>query len=430
MEKNIIRTNQLKGIITPPGDKSISHRALMFNAIADKKARITGLLESDDIQSTIDCLKLLGVDIKQHAKGIYDVKGVGINGLQLPSENLNCGNSGTTMRLLIGLLSSINGQVRLVGDQSLQSRPMDRVYDYLNQIGGKISSENKNGCAPIIIEGSKIKNNDPIKLKIASAQIKSAILLASLTSRSRLELIEPIKSRDHSERLLIAMGVDIQVDDKKIKIEDFPSNLQSLDIEIPGDISAAAPWIVAALIHPNAEIQINNVGLNATRAGIIDIFLEMGGNISIMNKRVIGNEEVADLIVRSSELNGVSINKELIPRAIDEIPLVALAACFAKNKTTINDIDELKVKESNRLVNTIDILSKFGGNVTSQNNKLIIHGVSKLNGCRLICNIDHRMIMLAGIAACVSEGESTLINVESVGVSYPNFWDDFHSLVQ
>lgn len=429
MEKNIVRTDQLKGVINPPGDKSISHRALIFNAIANKKARITGLLESDDTQSTINCLKMLGVGIQRHSRGVYDVQGVGLNGLKSPSENLDCGNSGTTMRLLIGLLATIDGQVRLIGDQSLQSRPMDRVYDYLNELGGKIFSENDNGCAPIIIQGSKIENNDPIKLKIPSAQIKSAILLASLTARSGLELIEPIKSRDHSERLLSSMGVDIQVDEKKISIQDFPKNLESLDIVIPGDISAAAPWIVAALIHPNAEIQINNVGLNTTRSGIIDIFLEMGGNISIINKRVIGNEQVADLIVNSSELNGVSITKELIPRAIDEIPLVALAACFAKNITTINGIDELKVKESNRLVNTIDILSKFGGNIISQNDQLIIQGVGKLNGCTIMCNDDHRMIMLAGIAACASEGKSTLMNINSVGVSYPNFWEDFDSLV-
>tara|TARA_Y100000996_G_scaffold399257_1_gene368102 strand:+ start:231 stop:1526 length:1296 start_codon:yes stop_codon:yes gene_type:complete len=428
MNKKITRPKKLRGTIVPPGDKSISHRALILNSIAGQTATIKGILESEDIQSTINCLKQLGVGIDIHNDGSYRVKGRGINGLKAADDDLDCGNSGTTIRLLMGLIASVNGTMRLIGDDSLQSRPMERVYSLLNKMGANIFSEQSNGCAPIIIEGKQLTTDKTIEMTIASAQIKSALLLAGLSSSGILNIVEPFKSRDHTERMLLAMGAKLNIHENKITINGDSNELQSIDIDVPSDISSAAPWIVAGILHPDAEIEIKNVCINQTRSGIIDIFLAMGARIEIMNKRMMGNEEVADLGVYSSSLSSTKVSKELIPRAIDEIPLIALGACFAKGKTNISNISELKVKESNRLTNTIEIINQFGGEIVSHEDDLLINGLNSLHGAKLYCDSDHRMTMLAGIASLISEEESELINVESVNISYPNFWNDFEKL--
>ncbi|MBI51895.1 MAG: 3-phosphoshikimate 1-carboxyvinyltransferase [Chloroflexi bacterium] len=428
MNKKIIRPKKLRGTITPPGDKSISHRALMINAIAGQTASINGILESEDIQSTINCLRQLGVEIEMQKDGSCQVKGLGINGLKATDHDLDCGNSGTTIRLLMGLIANIDGTARLTGDNSLQSRPMERVYSLLNAMGANIFSEKSNGCAPIIVEGKQLTSNQSIEMTIASAQIKSALILAGLSSNGILEIIEPFKSRDHTERMLSAMGAKINVHDNKVTVYGDTNELQSIDIDVPSDISSAAPWIVAGILHPDAEIVIKNVCINQTRSGIIDVFVAMGAKIEIMNKRLVGNEEVADLGIYSSSLSGIQIDKELIPRAIDEIPLIALGACFANGNTKISNISELKVKESNRLTNTIEIINQFGGEVFSCEDELLINGLNSLHGAKLYCGSDHRMTMLAGIASLVSEEESELMNIDSVNVSYPNFWNDFEKL--
>jgi len=428
MNKKIIRPKKLRGTITPPGDKSISHRALMINAIAGQTASINGILESEDIQSTINCLRQLGAEIEMQKDGSCQVKGLGINGLKATDHDLDCGNSGTTIRLLMGLIANIDGTARLTGDNSLQSRPMERVYSLLNAMGANIFSEKSNGCAPIIVEGKQLTSNQSIEMTIASAQIKSALILAGLSSNGILEIIEPFKSRDHTERMLSAMGAKINVHDNKVTVYGDTNELQSIDIDVPSDISSAAPWIVAGILHPDAEIVIKNVCINQTRSGIIDVFVAMGAKIEIMNKRLVGNEEVADLGIYSSSLSGIQIDKELIPRAIDEIPLIALGACFANGNTKISNISELKVKESNRLTNTIEIINQFGGEVFSCEDELLINGLNSLHGAKLYCGSDHRMTMLAGIASLVSEEESELMNIDSVNVSYPNFWNDFEKL--
>ena len=421
MNKKITRPKKLRGTIVPPGDKSISHRALILNSIAGQTATIKGILESEDIQSTINCLKQLGVGIDIHNDGSYRVKGRGINGLKAADDDLDCGNSGTTIRLLMGLIASVNGTMRLIGDDSLQSRPMERVYSLLNKMGANIFSEQSNGCAPIIIEGKQLTTDKTIEMTIASAQIKSALLLAGLSSSGILNIVEPFKSRDHTERMLLAMGAKLNIHENKITINGDSNELQSIDIDVPSDISSAAPWIVAGILHPDAEIEIKNVCINQTRSGIIDIFLAMGARIEIMNKRMMGNEEVADLGVYSSSLSSTKVSKELIP-------LIALGACFAKGKTNISNISELKVKESNRLTNTIEIINQFGGEIVSHEDDLLINGLNSLHGAKLYCDSDHRMTMLAGIASLISEEESELINVESVNISYPNFWNDFEKL--
>ena len=428
MNKKIIRPKKLRGTITPPGDKSISHRALMFNSIAGQTASINGILESEDIYSTINCLRQLGVAIDVHHGGRCQIKGIGINGLKATVSDLDCGNSGTTIRLLMGLIANIDGTVRLIGDESLQSRPMERVYSHLNTMGANIFSEKSNGRAPIIIEGKQLTSNQCIEMTIASAQIKSALILAGINSNGILDIIEPFKSRDHTERMLSAMGARINVHDNKITVYGDTNELQSIDIDVPSDISSAAPWITAGILHPDAEIEIKNVCINQTRSGIIDILVAMGARIEIMNKRLAGNEEVADLGIYSSSLSGIQVENELIPRAIDEIPLIALAACFAKSKTNISNISELKVKESNRLTNTIEIITQFGGEIFSHKDELLINGLNSLHGAKLYCGSDHRMTMLAGIASLISEKESELINIDSVNVSYPNFWNDFEKI--
>jgi 3-phosphoshikimate 1-carboxyvinyltransferase len=295
-------------------------------------------------------------------------------------------------------------------------------------MGANIFSEKSNGCAPIIVEGKQLTSNQSIEMTIASAQIKSALILAGLSSNGILNIIEPVKSRDHTERMLSAMGAKIDVHDNKVTVYGDTNELQSIDIDVPSDISSAAPWITAGILHPDAEIAIQNVCINQTRSGIIDVFVAMGAKIEIMNKRLVGNEEVADLGIYSSSLSGMQIDKELIPRAIDEIPLIALGACFANGNTKISNIGELRVKESNRLTNTIKIINQFGGEVFSHEDELLINGLNSLHGAKLDCGSDHRMTMLAGIASLISEKDSELMNIDSVNVSYPNFWNDFDKL--
>jgi 3-phosphoshikimate 1-carboxyvinyltransferase len=429
MDKTISRPAKLRGVVKPPGDKSISHRSLIFNAVANKQSLISGLLLSDDILSTIRILQKLGVQIDiAENENICKVYGVGLHGLQVPQDDLDCGNSGTTMRLMIGLLTGIKGNIQLIGDQSLQKRPMERIIGPLNQMGANILSVNSDGLCPIIVHGQPINGGQEINLEIASAQVKSAILLAGLYSDGSTKLIEPIATRDHTERMLTAMGAQISIKDNQIELIEPPNYLNSQNIDIPSDISSAAPWIIAAVIHPDAEILIENVGINPSRFGIIKILVSMGANIEIINRKTISNEEVGDLVIKSSVLNGIIVSKELVPQAIDEIPLIALAACFAKGETQIAGIEELKVKESDRLKNTIDILNQFGGNITSCKQVMIIEGSRILKATDIQCSDDHRMTMLAGIAGLIADGTSSLVNIDSVSISYPSFWNDFDLL--
>ncbi len=378
MEQTIKQPDNIKGQISPPGDKSISHRALMLNAIADGTAEVKNYLPSADVSSTIKCLEAMGVKIE-----VYDdkliVHGTGLDGLKEPNDILDAGNSGTSMRLLSGLLAAQPFLTTITGDDSLRSRPMDRVIKPLRLMGASIWGKSSNGLAPLMIKGADL-HGIKYEMPVASAQVKSAILLASLYAQGTTTIIEPIKSRDHTERMLRAMGVALNISGNEISCLPPAKSLKSLNITVPGDVSAAAYWLVAGAIHPSARIEITNVGVNPTRSGIIDVLTEMGAKIEIKNEHKEGGEPVADLIVKSSQLKGINIEGDMIPRLIDEIPVIAVAASMAKGKTTIRDAGELRVKESDRITTTTAELQKMGARIEELLDGMVINGTGKLRG--------------------------------------------------
>ncbi len=409
----------VRGEITLPGDKSISHRAVMFAAIARGESHIVNCSGGGDNRSTIAAFRSLGVEIDQQRTEIL-VKGRGWQGLRAATVTIDCGNSGTTMRLLSGLLAGCPFDSRLDGDASLRSRPMQRVIAPLKEMGAEIISEGGENRAPLRIHGKPLQGIT-YRSAIASAQVKSAVLLAGLCAQGKTTVWEPVQSRDHTERMLPAFGVPIHVNGTEVSITGG-HELRACDVEVPGDFSSAAFFLVAASIVPGSELYVRGVGLNPTRIGALDVLQAMGARIEIEHLREVCGEPVGDLFVRSSTLRGIELNGELVVRAIDEIPTLAIAAAFARGTTTIRDAQELRVKESDRLKALATTLTTLGARVTELPDGLIIEGGQQLHGGRVSSFGDHRIAMALTIAGLAGTGAIVLEEGASVAISFPGFF--------
>ena len=424
MRRGVTPYRQLDGDISLPGDKSISHRAVILNSLAKGTAVISNYGPGEDCFSTLKCLAGLGIGITQTAPDQLTL--IGSNGeLTEPSDVLDAGNSGTTLRLLSGVLAGQQFHSILTGDESLRSRPMKRIIEPLRSMGATIHGRQKDTLPPLSILGGSLRGLD-YTLPVPSAQLKSCLLLAGLLATDKTVIREPAQSRDHTERMLIDMGADLTVLGDTITIS--PSSLQAQDFIIPGDISSGAFWIVAGVVHSNARILIRNVGLNQTRCGLIDVLLQMGANLSIENERFEGGEEVGDIRINSSDLQGIEISGSIIPRIIDELPVLAVAACFAKGKTLIRDAAELRFKETDRIRVMAQELNRMGGDVQETNDGLVIHGPKVLQGSHCFSHGDHRVAMALAIAGLMAKGETVIEDADCTAISYPTFWDHLESL--
>lgn len=416
----------LKGSFELIGDKSISHRAIMFSSISKGHNKISNFLMGEDCLSTIDCFRKMGVDIKIENKDVI-VRGNGLYGLKKPSDILDVGNSGTTIRLIMGILAGNNFDLTLIGDSSIGKRPMKRVTDPLRSMGCKIEGKDDANYTPIKIYGGNLSSIN-YKMPVASAQVKSAIILASLYADKMSTIEEKVKSRNHTEIMLKSFGADIDVNDLKININPV-DELYSQDIYVPGDISSAAFIIVGALISKGSEVLIKNVGLNETRTGIIDVVKSMNGNIDIFNKRLVGGEIVGDILVKyTPDLCATTIDKSIIPRLIDEIPVIAVLASQAEGTTIIKDAKELKVKESNRIKAVVDNLKNMNCDIEELEDGMIIKGKNKLKASYIQTYNDHRIAMAFSIANLVCEEEIKLDNKNCVDISFPGYFDLLNSL--
>lgn len=422
--QTLAAASRLRGTVVVPGDKSISHRAVIFNSIAEGNARITNFLTGADCLSTIACMRALGVDITQHGDQV-EVRGRGLRGLQAPPAQLDCGNSGTTIRLLTGLLAGQSFRSVLTGDDSLRRRPQLRVVEPLRRLGAQIDGEADGNYAPLVIDGAPLHGGE-IEVTVASAQVKSALLLAGLLANAPLVLTGKLRSRDHTERMLAAMGVDLRVDADRIMLHPlaYPVFPYPLSLRVPGDPSSAAFWWVAASIHPDADITTAGVCLNPTRTGALDALRAMGAHIEVENRRTEGQEPVGDVHVHSAPLHGTTIGGDLIPRLIDELPVLAVAAAYAHGTTTIRDAAELRAKESDRIATVASELGKLGAPVTPTTDGMVIEGGGELHGAIVDSYGDHRLAMCLAVAALAAEGTTTINDAASVAVSYPTFWND------
>ena len=418
---DIKKISKANGTVKVPGDKSISHRAVMLGSLAKGTTEITGFLKGADCLSTIDCFRNMGIDISVNGENVT-VKGNGLNGLKEPNEMLYTGNSGTTTRLLCGILAGQEFDTAITGDASIQKRPMGRVTKPLQMMGAKIENE----YCPLYITGSPLHGID-YKMNVASAQVKTAIILAGLYADGETVVREIEKSRDHTELMLGAMGADIKVDGLDIFVNKT-SNLSAVNVDVPGDISSAAFFMVLGAIMPNSVITITNVGINPTRTGIIDVLKDMGADITLENVRTSAGESVADITVRSSSLKGTTVGGDIIPRLIDELPIIAVAAVFADGETVIRDAQELKVKETNRIRAVVDEFTKCGIDITETDDGMIIRGGKAIHGADFKTYGDHRMAMSLTVLAQLADGNSTLDDSECACVSYPTFFDDFYKL--
>lgn len=409
------------GQIKVPGDKSISHRAVMLGSLANGVTEISGFLKGADCLSTIDCFRKLGIDIDINGENVT-VHGKGLRGLKKPDEMLYTGNSGTTTRLLCGILAGQNFDTSITGDASIKKRPMGRVVKPLSMMGAKIENE----YCPLYITGTKLHGID-YKMPVASAQVKTAIILAGLYADGETVIHEIEKSRDHTELMLSAMGADLTVDNLDITVK--PTNdLTAVNVDVPGDISSAAFFLVLGAIMPNSQITVTNVGINPTRTGIIDVLKDMGADITLENVHTSAGETVADITVRSSSLKGTTVGGDIIPRLIDELPIIAVAAVFADGQTVIKDAQELKVKETNRIRAVVDEFNKCGIDITETDDGMIINGGKSIHGADFKTYGDHRMAMSLTVLAQLADGESTLDDSDCACVSYPTFFDDFYKL--
>lgn len=422
---NITRKTRLQGEITVPGDKSISHRAVMFGALSKGTTEVTNFLQGADCLSTIDCFRKLGVEIENTPEHIL-IHGKGLHGLSESKVQLDTGNSGTTTRLISGILAGQKFRTTLTGDASICKRPMGRIITPLTEMGADIKSMTGNGCAPLEINPSVLHGthyNSPV----ASAQVKSAILLAGLYADGVTKVTEPYLSRNHSEIMLNFFGANVTTENTTIAIEPEPV-LEGRKVVVPGDISSAAYFIVAGLITPDSEILIKNVGINPTRDGIIQVCKAMGGNIEILNENDTNGEPTADILVKYSKLHGTTIEGAIIPTLIDELPIIAVLACFAEGTTVIKDAAELKVKESNRIDVMVNNLSLMKADITGTDDGMIIHGGKTLEGAVVESNLDHRIAMSFAIAGMNAEGTTTILNSDCVNISYPTFYQDLEKL--
>ncbi|MDD6565028.1 MAG: 3-phosphoshikimate 1-carboxyvinyltransferase [Clostridiales bacterium] len=421
IKTDIKKMCSVRGEVTVPGDKSISHRAVMLGAIADGTTHIRGFLKGADCLSTIDCFRQMGIDIEVSDE-VITVHGKGLHGLTKPQDILYTGNSGTTTRLLCGLLSAQPFDTDITGDSSICRRPMGRVTKPLSLMGADIENE----YCPLHIHGKKLKGIN-YNMTVASAQVKTALILAGLYADGDTVINEIEKSRDHTELMLGAMGANITVNGLQICVGQT-DRLMPQEITVPGDISSAAFFLVLGAIMPDSDITIKNVGINPTRTGIIDVLLDMGANIEIFNERIATGEPVADIRVRTSKLKGVKIGGAIIPRLIDELPVIAVASLFAEGTTVIADAQELKVKETDRIKAVTDELKKCDADITPTDDGMIINGNKPLHGADFEVYGDHRMAMSLAIAAQLAEGPSTLSDISCVAVSYPDFFNDFYGL--
>jgi 3-phosphoshikimate 1-carboxyvinyltransferase len=423
---------RLEGEVVLPGDKSISHRAAILNSLAKGKAEIDNFAPGADCLSTIRCLKALGVKIGR--KGSRDsptlsVSGTGEDGLKEANNVLDARNSATTMRLLGGLLASQPFLTVITGDISLRSRPMGRLIEPLRLMGADVSGRGQDSFAPLIIKGKELRGID-FTLPVPSAQIKSAILLAGLFARGNTVLHQRIVSRDHTERMLRQMGASLESKGNSISLLPLTSPLQALSLRVPGDISSAAYFLVAAAIHPDARIVIRDCGINPTRTGIIDILLAMGASLRMDNERLEAGEPLADIVVESSELKGIEVGGDIIPRLIDEIPVLAVAGCVARGKTVIRDAGELRVKESDRIATVVNELSRLGAQIEPLTDGMAIYGGRVLSGTEVDSHFDHRLAMSLAIAGLIARRETTIKHAQVAEVSYPAFWQTLRQITE
>ncbi len=422
MNRVIKKSAPLKGEFLIPGDKSISHRAVMFGSLSEGITEASNFLMGADCLSTIGCFRAMGVEIDVKKGGVVTVRSKGLHSLKKPDNTLDCGNSGTTTRLISGILSGQSFDTRLNGDASIQKRPMKRIIEPLSMMGADITSELKNGCAPLIIKG-----HAPLKAihycsKVASAQVKSAVLLAGLYADGITKVTEPVLSRNHTELMLKGFGANITSEGTTASIEPNPK-LSGLDLRVPGDISSAAYFIAAGLLVPGSEIVIKGVGLNPTRDGIIKVAKAMGADLKIENEKVESGEPVGDIIVKSSSLRGTTVGGDIIPTLIDEIPIIAVMAAFAEGETVIKDAAELKVKETDRITSVCEGLKALGADVTPTDDGMIIRGGKELHPAKINSYLDHRVAMSFAVAGMCILGETEIMDSDCVDISFPDFYN-------
>jgi 3-phosphoshikimate 1-carboxyvinyltransferase len=425
VRKSVKAPRSLIGSVSPPGDKSISHRAAILNAIAQGSATVTNFCPAADCQATLSCLLALGVRVTAGSRHSLHIDGVGRHGLREPEDALDAQNSGTTLRLLSGVLAAQPWLSVISGDESLRSRPMGRVIRPLRLMGAEIRGRSSDSRAPLAISGGEL-HGIRYRLPVASAQVKSAILLAALHAQGTTIIREPALSRDHTEKLLGAMGAGIQVAGDTITLA--PGDLSAVDIDVPGDISSAACWLVGGVLHPQAQLGVLNVGVNPSRSGLLDVLRLMGAHVEVLNERAVNREPVADIDVTTSALSGVEVGGSLIPRIIDELPLVALAGCIASGETVVRDATELRLKETDRIGATVSELRKMGASIEDLPDGFRVRGGGVLRGASCDSHGDHRIAMMLGIAALIAQGETHIDNAEAVGISYPSFWQDLEVL--
>ena len=418
--------NHLNGSIRVPGDKSISHRSIIFGSLAEGETKVYDILRGEDVLSTMQVFRDLGVEIEDK-EGVVTIQGVGMDGLKAPQNALDMGNSGTSIRLISGVLAGADFEVEMFGDDSLSKRPMDRVTLPLKKMGVSISGQTERDLPPLHLKGTK--NLKPIhyELPIASAQVKSALIFAALQAQGQSVIIEKECTRNHTEDMLRQFGGDLSVDGKKITVQG-PQKLSGQTVVVPGDISSAAFWLAAGLIVPNSRVVLKNVGINETRTGIIDVIRAMSGKLEITDIDPIAKS--ATLTVETSDLKGTEIGGALIPRLIDELPIIALLATQAQGQTVIKDAEELKVKETDRIQVVADALNSMGAAITPTADGMIIEGKSTLHGAIINTFGDHRIGMMTAIAALlVADGEVELDRAEAINTSYPSFFDDLETLI-
>lgn len=417
----------LQGSITVPGDKSISHRAVMFGAIAKGKTTISGFLPGDDCLNTIECFRKLGVDIQVDGTNV-EIESPGMEQWEEPKEVLYTGNSGTTTRLMLGILAGTNFHTVMTGDASIGKRPMARVTNPLKLMGAQIAGRDNGQFTPLAIQGTKLKAID-YTMPVASAQVKSAILLAGLQAEGTTIIREKEVSRDHTERMLKQFGAHIDVNDGVISFEGG-QKLHGTHVNVPGDISSAAFFLVAGAIVPNSKVVLANVGMNPTRDGIIEVLQKMGADMTIKEDNHNSAEPTATITIRTSNLKGTTIEGDIIPRLIDEIPIIALLATQAEGTTIIRDAQELKVKETDRIVAVVNELKKFGANITATEDGMIIHGPTKLNGAEVSTYGDHRIGMMVAIASLITDSPVKTDDAECIAISYPSFFEHLDLLIK
>lgn len=429
MNLKIVPAVKLRGEVTVPGDKSISHRVAILGALAHGVTEVTGFLEGDDCLSTLRCLESLGVKIERFSDGMEKLKiyGEGLHSLAEPEDLLDAGNSGTTMRMLLGVLAGLKGHAVLTGDASLRKRPMKRVVEPLKQMGALIYGRKGGEFAPLAIEGGSLR---PLNYHspVASAQVKSAVLLAGLFAKGTTAVTEPFCSRDHTERMLYAFGGKVERRGLTVQVTGSPC-LKAQYVRVPGDLSAAAFFLVAASIVPASEVMLRNVGTNPTRTGILEVLKKMGAEIVLSGARTLAGEPVADLFVKNSKLKAITVGGEIIPRVIDELPVVAVAATQAQGETVIRDAAELRVKESDRISAVVQELRRMGAQIRELPDGMVVEGPVRLKGTEVDAHGDHRLAMALAVAGLVAHGETVVHGAESINISFPEFIGSLQNLL-